>query len=103
MYRRARWRFACYSDRVGRLENIIARNQRPRGSRERTAVSIGFGVAILVILALMVFTDLGTPPVPSSAAPRPAVTPSAGSDHRGQRVDGVLLRRQAPSARPAQR
>jgi hypothetical protein len=85
---------------VGRLENIIARNQRPRGSRERIAVSIGFGVAILVILALMVFTDLGTPPVPRSAAPR---APAAGSDHRGQRVDGVLLRSPAPPARPAKR
>jgi hypothetical protein len=88
---------------VGRLENIIARNQRPRGSRERIAVSIGFGVAILVILALMVFTDLGTPPVPSSAARRPAAMPGSGSDHRGQRVDGVLLRRPAPTPRPAQR
>lgn len=88
---------------MGRLENIIARNQRPRGSRERIAVSIGFGVAILVILALMVFTDLGTPPVPASAAHRPAATPGAGSDHRGQRVDGVLLRSPAASTRPAQR
>jgi len=78
---------------VGRLENIIARNQRPRGSRERVYVSIGFGVIILVILALMVFTDLGTPPIPGGAAKRPA----PGS---AQRVDDVLLRRPGP-ARPA--
>jgi hypothetical protein len=79
---------------VGRLENIIARNQRPRGSRERIYVSIGFGVTILVILALMVFTDLGMPPVPAGAA-RP---PAAGSAAHGQRVDGVLLR--SPGPRP---
>jgi hypothetical protein len=83
---------------VGRLENIIARNQRPRGSRERFYVSIGFGVAILAILALMVFTDLGRPPVPSGA--RPAAAPVSGP--RGQRVDGVLLRSPGPT-RPAQR
>jgi hypothetical protein len=83
---------------VGRLENIIARNQRPRGSRERVFVSLGFGLVILTILALMVFTDLGTPPVPRRVAPS---APAAGSGHRGQRVDGVLLR--TPSPRPAQR
>ncbi|HSR98095.1 MAG TPA: hypothetical protein VLM79_13640 [Kofleriaceae bacterium] len=79
---------------MGRLENIIARNQRPTGSRERIYVSIGFGVVILVILALMVFTDLGTPPIPAGAAKLPA----AGA---AQRVDDVLLRRPGP-ARPAQ-
>jgi hypothetical protein len=83
---------------VGRLENIIARNQRPSGSRERIYVSIGFGVAILTILALMVFTDLGTPPVPAGA--KPAATPATAP--RGQRVDGVLLRSPGP-ARPVQR
>ena len=83
---------------MGRLENIIARNQRPRGSRERVYVSIGFGVVILVILALMVFTDLGTPPIPAGAA-RPPAAGSAPAP-RGQRVDGVLLRSPRP-ARPA--
>ena len=84
---------------VGRLENIIARNQRPRGSRERFFVMVGFGLAILIIIALMTFTDLGTPPVPQRAAPAAAEpadgaggpTP-AGAEHRGKRVDGVLLR-----------
>ena len=83
---------------MGRLENIIARNRRPSGSRERIYVSIGFGVAILAILALMVFTDLGMPPVPPGA--KPAAAPA--SVPRGQRVDGVLLRSPGP-ARPAQR
>jgi hypothetical protein len=91
---------------VGRLENIIARNQQPRGSRERLYVSLGFGVVILVILALMVFTDLGTPPVPAGAAKPPAGGSAPAPAPRGQRVDGVLLRsagpaRPAPPARPA--
>lgn len=89
---------------VGRLENIIARNQRPRGSRERFFVMVGFGVAILVIIVLMTCTDLGMPPVPRRAAPA-ATEPSGGSDapgaagaeQRGKRVDGVLLR--APTRR----
>jgi hypothetical protein len=82
---------------VGRLENIIARNQRPTGSRERLLVTFGFGIAILVIIALMVFTDLGMPPVPRRAAPAPA---APSSEQRGKRVDGVLLRT-PPPARPA--
>jgi cell division protein FtsN len=86
---------------MGRLENIIARNQRPRGSRERLYVSVGFGVTILVILALMVFTDLGKPPVPARSAKPPAAGPAAPVPApRGQRVDGVLLR-SPPTARPA--
>lgn len=44
---------------MGRLEDIIARNRNPKANRERIVVSIGFGVFILIILALMVFTDLG--------------------------------------------
>jgi hypothetical protein len=89
---------------VWRLENIIARNQRPRGSRERLYVSIGFGVTILVILALMVFTDLGKPPVPAGAAKPPATgsasAPGPAEAPRDHRVDGVLLRSPGP-ARPA--
>jgi len=99
---------------VGRLENIIARNQRPKGSRERLLVMFGFGIAILVILALMTFTDLGMPPAPRRAAPAPAAPSSSGSgasgagapgmgapaEQRGKRVDGVLLRT-PPPARPA--
>jgi hypothetical protein len=66
---------------VGRLENIIDRNRHAnRRSRERVFVSLFFGCAILVIIALMVFTDLGTPPMPK----------------RDKHVDGVLLR-QAPA------
>jgi len=92
---------------MGRLENIIARNQRPKGSRERFYVTVGFGVAILVILFLMTFTDLGTPPMPRRAAPVPAAAPASGggasgagapgAEQRGKRVDGVLLRTPPPA------
>jgi hypothetical protein len=71
---------------VGRLADIIERNQHAnRRSRERVYVSLFFGCAILLIIALMVFTDLGTPPIPKRA-PTPAATS----------VPGVLLRK-APS------
>jgi hypothetical protein len=71
---------------MGRLENIIARNQRPNRPRERLVVTLGFGAIVLLILGLMVFTDLGIPPDPHSAgAP-------AAPDRRGKHVDGVLLR-----------
>lgn len=85
---------------MGRLENIIARNQRSnRNVRERVVVSFVFGGIILLIIGLMVFTDLGKPPVPprppASAAPAPVTAPAP----RDKRVDGVLLRK--ASSRPA--
>jgi hypothetical protein len=79
---------------VGRLENIIERNQSANRPRERIVVSLVFGGIILLVLALMVFTDLGTPPTPPDA-PR-TVTPAGPRD---KRADGILLRK-APS-RPA--
>ena len=79
---------------VGRLENIIARNQRPNQMRERMVVSLGFGAIVLLILGLMVFTDLGkSPNAPDASAPTAA--PS-----KYKHVDGVLLRR-SPPPRPA--
>jgi hypothetical protein len=84
---------------VGRLENIIARNQRPQGARERLAMLIGFSVLVLVVAILMVFTDLGMPPVP---AREPAI-PAAGSGSaapRAKRVDDVFL---GTPARPVRR
>ena len=89
---------------MGRLENIIARNRRPNQLRERVIVSLVFGVVVLLIIALAVFTDLGLPPEMRGvrgARGTPAAPESAGerADH-GKRVDGVLLRA-APKARPA--
>ena len=62
---------------VGRLENIIARNRRANRPKERTIVMLVVGLALLVILGLMVFTDLGIPPSPK----------------RPPGVDDVLLRK----------
>src|SRR3954470_20223735 len=55
---RARAPGACYSDRVGQLDNIIARNRRPNRLHERLIVSLVMGLIVLVIIGLAVFTDL---------------------------------------------
>jgi len=82
---------------VGRLENIIARNQRPNRLRERLVVTIGFGAIVLLILVLMVFTDLGLPPDASrTGASAPAPARAAPRAHDGKHVDGIYLR--APAA-----
>lgn len=82
---------------MGRLENIIARNQRPNRPRERLVVSLTFGAIVLLILGLMVFTDLGLPPDAGQATPARTARP-----RDGKHVDGVLLR--APgAAKPAER
>jgi hypothetical protein len=82
---------------VGRLDNIIARNQRPNQLRERMAVSLGFGAIVLLILALMVFTDLGKSPDAPDEDAAPAAARPVNHD---KRVEGVMLRRQ-PAATPA--
>jgi hypothetical protein len=82
---------------MGRLENIIARNQRPNRPRERLVVSLVFGGIVLLILALMVFTDLGLPPgAPTSGTAAPAAAAPRARD--GKHVDGVFLRRPAAQA-----
>jgi hypothetical protein len=73
---------------VGRLEDIVERNQNPKRFGERITVGIGFGVFLLIILALMVFTDLGK---------RPAEAPPPPS--RDHHVDDIKLGR--PYVRPA--
>jgi len=91
---------------LGRLENIIARNTKPPS--EKVVVTLALGVIILVLLVLAVFTDLGKPPIPASAAGT-AGSDAAGSGSaavgrpRDTHVDGVLLRspHAAPTARPA--
>ena len=88
---------------MGRLENIIARNRRPNQLRERVVVTLGFGAIVLLILALMVFTDLGLPPDARRPDSAPASAPAspAARGRRGKHVDGVLLRT-PPAANPAQ-
>jgi hypothetical protein len=86
---------------MGRLDNIIARNRRPNRMHERLIVSMIFGVVVLLIIALAVFTDLGRPPEAGDAGDAPAArdAPAAGAapgsratGGHGKRVDGVLLR-----------
>ena len=86
---------------MGRLENIIARNQGRNRPRERLVVSLVFGAIVLLILGLMVFTDLGLPPgAPHEGQAAPVRTGPRPRD--GKHVDGVLLR--APgAAKPAPR
>lgn len=80
---------------MGRLENIIARNQRPNRPRERLVVSLVFGGIVLLILVLMVFTDLGLPPdAPTSGT----AAPTAPRGRDGKHVEGVFLRRSAAQA-----
>ncbi|MBX3162794.1 MAG: hypothetical protein KF773_42925 [Deltaproteobacteria bacterium] len=76
-----------------RLENIVARNRHRGWPRERTIVMLMLGLALLLILSLMLFTDLGvrdsTPLRPILEAPR-------------NRVHDIQLRR-APTPRPPAR
>lgn len=88
---------------MGRLDNIIERNNaRPS---EKVMVTLVLSGIVLVLLLLAVFTDLGMPPVPaqppgraagSGAAGAPAEPPPGPANH----VHGVLLR-SPPANRPA--
>ena len=61
---------------MGRLDNIIARNRRPRWTKDPVVRAIAIAVAVAIVFALVAFTDLARPARPA----RP--------DH----VDGVYLR-----------
>ena len=81
---------------MGRLEDIIARNQRKGRSREKWMMSLVLGVIVLVLIVLAVCTDLGMPPVP--AAPSEGSARGSGTAAERRQIDEVLLR--APKARP---
>lgn len=94
---------------MGKLENIIARNQAPKRMPEKVLVSMFIGIVVLLILALAVFTDLGMPPgyVERGSGAAPGSGDHAGSSETrapGKRVDGVRLgaspRRAAPPSSP---
>ena len=84
-----------YTLGVGRLENIIARNRRPVGLRA-TVGMMWRGAFILLILALLLFTDWAL----TDEEPAPARAPAGSArppDPPGRRIDGVpLLRPPAP-------
>jgi hypothetical protein len=82
---------------MGRLDNIIERNQHPR-RHGRKGVTMGMLMAlfVFVILVLIIFTDFDESPVKPSPAAEPAATePPSGE----KRVNGVLMYRE--KARPA--
>ena len=82
---------------MGRLEDIVARNQHPRRFRnQRFPIGIALSAFVLLVLVLMIFTELGMTPAPAQQ-PQPA----SGERPSGEkRVDGVLLYR-APATRDA--
>ena len=90
---------ACYSDVVGRLDNIVARNRRPNRLQERVIVSSLFGLIVLLVIGLAVFTDLGRPPEAPEAGDARDAGPAAGAVPDHTRVNRVLLRK--PGAKPA--
>jgi hypothetical protein len=69
---------------MGRLENIIERNRHPKGQRERYIWGFVFGIAIIAILWLALFTDLGKP-VPPKQDPARSIQPT------DKRVDDVKI------------
>ena len=80
---------------MGRLENIIARNQRPVGLRA-TVGMMWRGVLILIILGLLIFTDWALTDDAPPAGDAPAARPP---DRDGRRIDGVPILRSPGSAR----
>ena len=80
---------------MGRLEDIVERNQHPRRFRnQRFPIGILLSAFVLLVLVLMIFTDLGM-----TSTPAPAQPPQQPTDGE-KRVEGVLLYR-APAARDA--
>ncbi|HEY0193024.1 MAG TPA: hypothetical protein VGC42_18030 [Kofleriaceae bacterium] len=78
---------------MSRLDDIIRRNQPNGRPRERVVVSMVFGAIILLVIGLMVFTNLGAPPVPEPSAAEPVAHP--------HHADGVFLGRPRPRPAPA--
>jgi len=78
---------------MGRLEEIVERNQHPGRHRKggRFPMGMAVGVFVFVILILVIFTDFEDRPAPPA--------PAAGSSTAGDKhVDGILLYREKPRA-----
>jgi len=82
---------------VGRLDDILTRNRGEKGPRERTIVSIALGFGLLLIIALVLFTDLGLPDSMRHATDESGSGSAAPANHR---ADGVRLAA-PPTHRPA--
>ena len=81
---------------MGRLEDIVERNQHPRRFRnQRFPIGILLSAFVLLVLVLMIFTDLGMTSEPAQQ-PQPTNEQPTGE----KRVNGVLLYR-APATRDA--
>lgn len=60
---------------MGRLEDIVERNRNPRRSARRKGLGVGIAsVFLLIVLSLLIFTDLASPP--------DQPPPAASGDHR---------------------
>jgi hypothetical protein len=86
---------------MGKLEEIVARNQRASRPRERAFVGIVVGVFILVIIGLAAFTDLGTPPADDDNGAPPPSQQAQPREHSVHVPLGVP-RATAPSTRSPQ-
>ena len=57
---------------MGRLDDIVARNENPgRFRKRRFPLGIMVSVFVLLVLVLMIFTDLGMTPAPAPAQDPP--------------------------------
>lgn len=77
---------------MGRLEDIVARNRQPYGGVRASVGMIWRGLALLILLGLLIFTDWAIPDAPSP----PSAQPPAPAEIR---LDGVPILRPAPSPR----
>lgn len=75
----------------GRLDRIIERNKHPDAKFRWLKVGLA-GIVLFVVLVLLIFTDLASPPDEAYPEPVPAAKPSG--------VDGVKLWK-APKKKPS--
>jgi len=77
---------------LSRLDDVLERHQRrTRQTRERiTWIAIVVGLFV-VVMVLLIFTDLGKPPLPAGTAAPAAASGSSQPPPPRSSVDGVLL------------
>lgn len=62
-------------EQKGRLDRIVARNQKPNANYRWLKVGLA-GIVLFVVLVLLIFTDLAAPPDAAYPEPVPAAKPS---------------------------